>query len=153
MPDTLYTYSTEKLEKILSKKVDHKRKYKAAVMIQKYARRFLLRNKYLKLIEKRNKAAAYLQNAWKSYRIVSIMPKFLKKSKFIKLTLIQKYLRGYLTYHKYQKAILNKRLSENGKFFDEIKLNLQNESQRKIRHFWKVSKRRNERMAQEVYFN
>ena len=66
LEQTMWAY--DQLEEILSQKASDKIKHDSAVKIQSSIRKFLCKRSYVRIKDKRNKAATYLQNTWKRYR-------------------------------------------------------------------------------------
>ena len=73
--------------------------------------------------------------------MLSLFPKAIKQIKNIRLGIIQKYIRGYLAYNKIQKELVKMKLKQL-EFFDKIKQKLYEDSQIKIRYYWRLRKRR-----------
>ena len=73
--------------------------------------------------------------------MLSLFPKAIKQIKNIRLGIIQKYIRGYLAYNKVQKELVKMKLKQL-EFFDKIKQKLYEDSQIKIRYYWRLRKRR-----------
>lgn len=107
------------------------------------------------MLRARNSASIKLQNAWKKYRMLSMVPKAIKQSRNRKLTLIQKYLRGHFAFNKVSRELGNNlfafqsliiwivkmKLSQLD-MFDKLKQKLYEDSQIKIRYCWNLYKRR-----------
>ena len=124
----------------MSNKANQKRQKQAIVKIQTAVRKFLCILRYKRIIDKRNSSATCLQQAWKRYRMLSLFPKAIKQIKNIRLGIIQKYIRGYLAYNKVQKELVKMKLKQL-EFFDKIKQKLYEDSQIKIRYYWRLRKR------------
>lgn len=73
--------------------------------------------------------------------MLSVFPKAIKQIKNNRLKLIQKHIRGYLAYNIYQKKLAKMKLKQL-EMFDRIKKKLYEDSQIKIRYYWKLKKRR-----------
>ena len=72
----------------------------AVVRIQAAARMFIKRIAYLRLIEARHEAACRIQRCFRNYRRWSSLPKVWKLHKRKMAILLQKYLRGYIVFHR-----------------------------------------------------
>ena len=67
----------------------------AAIRIQAIARKVIFRNKFLKLLDVRHKAASRLQKAWRRSRNKNDLVYIVKAFKNMHATTIQRYMRGY----------------------------------------------------------
>lgn len=142
----------QELEQRLAHKINLKLENKAAIKIQAWVRMHQTKNKYKKFLIKRQSAAKYIQLFWRKYRyvaqsqlfhsLITLVPKAWQLLKSHNISIIQKFIRGYLTHKKYQKIMHTSKLQKNYKFFNILKEKLHSDSQIKIRYFWRLKKRR-----------
>lgn len=90
------------------------------------------------IAQERESAARHLQRAWKRYRSVSLVPKAWELSKFHNLAKIQKYLRGYIVFHRVKRMRQKEKFDSNIQYFEAIKNNLMVQAQRVIRFYWRL---------------
>ena len=88
-------FNQQQLEALLLKKGLRKRKLKQAITIQKYFRGYMGRIFYKDLLQKRNAAVVVIQNTWKRYRLLTMIPKVMKERKKRAYVIIQKVLSSY----------------------------------------------------------
>jgi len=68
--------------------------------------------------------------------MISMVPKAWRKFKYERLTMIQKYIRGFLAHKKAFRLIHTNKLTSNFDYFDKIRAQLVVNSQIKIRYYW-----------------
>jgi hypothetical protein len=77
----LRKFGQEKLEKILLIKGLKKKKIRAALKIQTFFKAFKAKKHYREMLEERERAAIRIQNVWKRYRMLTMIPKVMKERK------------------------------------------------------------------------
>lgn len=122
-------------------KQQNKQQRRAAISIQTAVRVMIARKKYIKIVERRNEAARYIQRIWKRFRLISMVPKAWRKFKYNKLVSIQKYLRGYVVHKRIFNILYEKKLTSTFSYFEKIKAQLRENAQIKIRYYWFRMKR------------
>ena len=94
----LRKFNQQQLETLLLKKGLKKKKIRAAIKIQKYFRGYKGRIFHKELLKKRNAAVVTIQNTWKRYRMLTMIPKVMKERKKRAYVIIQKVRLLYITY-------------------------------------------------------
>ena len=136
--DDIENLSDRQLLIKLEHKLHQKREKWAAIQIQAIARRFLMRIKYLKILDTRHNSAIRIQRCYRNWRTWTIIPRIWRKHKTNAAFLVQKYLRGYLVFSKYIDGIRMKKFELNYKHFSEVREQQKNESQALIRSVFEI---------------
>ena len=74
----------------------------AATIIQKLVRMRIVRNRFLKYMENRERSARMIQRNYKIWRMCTMIPRTWRAHKKRAALLVQKYLRGYLGFYKHK---------------------------------------------------
>ncbi|CAI2385091.1 unnamed protein product [Moneuplotes crassus] len=135
-------FSSDQLEEMLLKKGLKKTRARAAILIQKIIRGYIFRVNYKKTLIKREKAVIKIQNSWKRYRMLTMIPKVIKERKKRAFVIIQKYMKGYRDYTRYKYELKHFSLVNNFKFFNKIRQKLYVNSHIVISYWWRRYKRR-----------
>ena len=87
------------------------------------------------MLNKRDNAARYLQRVWKRYRLITMVPRAWKAKKYNWMCILQKYIRGYLAHKRVSKELNSLKLKDAFEYFDNIKQDLLEDAQIKIRYY------------------
>lgn len=124
------------LERILKRRAIKWMRLLAAITIQRFTRGFLVRLRISKLLRERISAATVIQGYWRRYLRRTIVPKLLRSRKQAAATFIQRFLRGWRSFHQVDMERREKRLKENLEYFQKIKNFMEESAQVKIRYYW-----------------
>ena len=108
----------------------------AAITIQRFTRGFLVRLRISRLLRERIQAATVIQGYWRRYLRRTIVPKLLRSRKQAAATFIQRFVRGWKSFHQVDMERREKRLKENLEYFQKIKNFMEESAQVKIRYYW-----------------
>jgi len=81
----------------------------------------IIKTTFKRMKEERIAAVLMIQRNFREYRRVSMLPKAIKMFKSLHVKSIQKYLRGYLVFHKRVPELRQEKLGKIYVFFDNIK--------------------------------
>ena len=120
---------------LISKKMFKMREHKAATIIQKFWRGAKCREWCKIRKRKMHAAASKLQSAWRLYWFLQIGPR-IRKARFARsATMIQKYMKGYITKKKIYKNLMEAKVNNCFDFFTKMRLEREKNARMIIRYW------------------
>ena len=95
-----------------------------------------LRKLFLVLIQLRKDSATMIQRCYRRFRMVSLIPRALRFRKHTAAITIQKYLKGFLTFHSWRLQVNKQKIKDTISYFDILRTELLGKAQIVIRKYW-----------------
>ena len=97
---------------------------------------YRVRKLFLVLIQLRRDSAVMIQRCYRRFRMVSLIPRALRFRKNMAAITIQKYLKGFLTFHSWRLEVDKQKIKDTISYFDILRTKLLAKTQIVIKKNW-----------------
>ncbi|CDW84016.1 UNKNOWN [Stylonychia lemnae] len=137
----LNVINNQKLLFILQKRKENVIQDQAAYRIQRFFKRFKIRQIFINGYRQRVQAALKIQRKWKSSKWIRLIPYLKGRRRNMQAIVIQKYLRGYRARKIIIKQMVQEKIDISYNYFNQIKEKLYSDAQITIAYYWKRFKK------------